>query len=145
MPPIDPENDDSTSVAPAIMNQVLTSWLLATAPRSSASSRRFWVGSSVLSDESLSSAIDPAFGSRRQIVHDAVKIIDEGSHHRPQNQREDQEAGENRQRHADEIDLHLRHQPRQHAKPDIEDQAEHQKRRRQLQTDLEGGGEGAGG
>jgi hypothetical protein len=57
-PPIDPENVDSTSVAPAIMNQVLTSWLLATSPRSWASSRRFWVGSSVLSDVSFSSAID---------------------------------------------------------------------------------------
>ena len=50
-----PRNDDSTSVAPAIMNQVLTSWLLATSPFSCASSRRFCVGSSVLS--SLSSAI----------------------------------------------------------------------------------------
>src|SRR5665213_2136734 len=57
-PPIDPENVDSTRVAPAIMNQVLTSWLLATSPRSWASSRRFWVGSSVLSDVSFSSAID---------------------------------------------------------------------------------------
>ncbi len=43
-------NDDSTSVAPAITNQVLTSWLLATSPFSCASSRRFCVGSSVLSD-----------------------------------------------------------------------------------------------
>ena len=31
-PPIDPEKVDNTSVAPAIMNQVLTSWLLATSP-----------------------------------------------------------------------------------------------------------------
>ena len=33
-PPIDPENVDSTSVPPAITNQVLISWLLATSPRS---------------------------------------------------------------------------------------------------------------
>ena len=54
-PPIDPEKVDNTSVAPAITNQVLTSWLLATSPRPCASSRRFCVGSSVLSP--LSSAI----------------------------------------------------------------------------------------
>ncbi|MGY4429281.1 hypothetical protein ACVWWO_001758 [Bradyrhizobium sp. F1.13.1] len=45
--PTDPEKLETTSVAPAIMNQVLISWLLATSPRSSASSRRFCVGSSV--------------------------------------------------------------------------------------------------
>ncbi len=54
-PPIEPEKVDNTSVAPAITNQVLTSWLLATSPFACASSRRFCVGSSVLS--SLSSAI----------------------------------------------------------------------------------------
>ena len=33
MPPLtEPEKVDSTRVAPAIMNQVLTSWLLATSP-----------------------------------------------------------------------------------------------------------------
>src|ERR1700760_3113031 len=147
-PPIDPENDDSTSVAPAIMNQVLTSWLLTTSPRSSASSRRFCVGSSVLSEESSSSAIagfPAALGLRRQIVHHAVEVVEEGAHHRDQHQRENHEAGQHRQRHADEIDLHLRHQPRQHAKPDVEHQAEHQKRRRQLHPDLERGGECGGG
>ncbi len=55
--PIEPENADSASVAPAMMNQVLTSWLLTTSPRSSASSSRFWVGSSVFSERSVSSAI----------------------------------------------------------------------------------------
>jgi hypothetical protein len=59
-PPIDPENVDSTSVPAAITNQVLISWLLATSPRSWASSRRFCVGSSVLSAVSFSSAM--AFG-----------------------------------------------------------------------------------
>ena len=52
-----PENAISTSVAPAMMNQVLTSWLLTTSPRLSASSRRFCVGSSVFSVLSVSSAI----------------------------------------------------------------------------------------
>jgi hypothetical protein len=59
--PIDPEKLDSTSVAPDITNQVLISWLLATSPRSSASSRRFCVGSCVFSAPSFSSAIDQGF------------------------------------------------------------------------------------
>jgi hypothetical protein len=50
---IEPENAISSSDAPAMMNQVLTSWLLTTSPRLSASSRRFWVGSS---ERSLSSS-----------------------------------------------------------------------------------------
>jgi len=49
-----PENAINTSVAPAMMNQVLTSWLLTTSPRLSASSKRFWVGSSVFSVLSVS-------------------------------------------------------------------------------------------
>ena len=56
-PPIEPEKVDMISVPPAITNQVLTSWLLATSPRSSASSRRFCDGSNVLSESSPSSAM----------------------------------------------------------------------------------------
>ncbi len=52
-----PEKATSTSVAPAMTNQVETSWLLTTSPRLSASSRRFCVGSSVFSDLSCSSAM----------------------------------------------------------------------------------------
>src|SRR6266550_1225098 len=140
-------------MSPAITNQVLSSWLLTTSPRSSASSRRFCVGSSVLSEVSFSSAIDryPPFATfqalfeRRHVVHHADEVVEEGSHHRREHGGENQEACEDRQRRADEIDLHLRHQPRQHAKPDIEDQAEYQEGRRELQADLEGGGEGARG
>src|ERR1700687_3130144 len=145
-PPIDPEKVDSTSIAPDITNQVLISWLLATSPRSWASSRRFCVGSSVLSVLSVSSAMVFQLSFQRyQIVHDADEIIEERSHHRGDDEGEDEEAGQNRQRHADEIDLHLRHQPRQHPEPDIENQTEHQKRRRKLYADLERGGEGAAG
>src|ERR1700736_3753012 len=144
-PPVDAENADRINVAPAITNQVLISWLLATSPRSWASSRRFCVGSSVLSDASFSSAMVRLSPQRYQVVHDTDKIIEERSHHRRDDEGEDEEAGENRQRHADEIDLHLRHQPRQHAKPDIETQTEHQKRRGKLHADPESGGEGAGG
>src|ERR1700681_1605173 len=145
-PPIEPENVDSTSVAAAITNQVLISWLLATSPRSWASSRRFCVGSSVLSAVSFSSAMIVRLSFQRyQLVHDADEIIQEGPHHRGDDEGEDEEAGQNRQRHADEINLHLRHQPRQHAESDIENQAEHQKRRRKLHADPERGGEGAGG
>ncbi len=78
-------------------------------------------------------------------MHHAGEVIEEGSHHRGQHQREDQETGQDRQRHADKIDLHLRHQPRQHAEPDVEDEAEHQKRRGELQADLEGRRERPGG
>ena len=58
--PIEPEKVDITKVAAAITNQVFSSWLLTTSPRSSAWSRRFCVGSSVLSSESSSSAIGQA-------------------------------------------------------------------------------------
>src|SRR5438477_8427503 len=99
-PPIDPENVDSSSVAPAITNQVLSSWLLTTSPRSSASSRRFCVGSSVLSEVSFSSAIDryPPFATfqalfeRRHVVHHADEVVEEGSHHRREHGGENQEA-----------------------------------------------------
>src|ERR1700722_15744505 len=146
-PPIEPENVDNVRVAPAITNQVLISWLLATSPRSWASSRRFCVGSCVLSAVSFSSAMaSSGFRlNRYQLMHDADEIIQVSAHHRRQHQAEDQEAGEDRERHADEIDLHLRDQPYQHATPDIEDQAEHQEWRRKLHADLERGGKGAGG
>src|SRR5450755_1717538 len=92
---IDPEKVDSTSVPPAITNQVLISWLLATSPRSWASSRRFCVGSSVFSLES--SAIASGLSVQRyQVVHDADEVVEEGSHHRREHHREDQEAGHNR-------------------------------------------------
>ena len=48
-PLIEPENASASASPPAITNQVLTSWLLTTSPRSSASSSRFCVGSSVRS------------------------------------------------------------------------------------------------
>src|ERR1700760_4525962 len=112
MPPIDPENDDSTSVAPAIMNQVLTSWLLATSPRSSASSRRFCVGSSVRSPPSSSSAIRFPLLQGNHVVHDGDEVIEETSHHGRQHDGKDQETRQDRERDAHEIDLHLWHQPR---------------------------------
>src|SRR6516225_3154494 len=88
-PPIEPEKVDMTSVPPAITNQVLISWLLATSPRSSASSRRFWVGSSVLSEASFSSAMNPAtLSERHHVAHDADEIIEETSHHRRDDQGE---------------------------------------------------------
>ena len=63
-------------------------------------------------------------------MHDAGEVIEEGSHHGGDDERQNQETRENRKRYADEINLHLRHQPRQHAEPDIEHEAENQKRRR---------------
>src|ERR1700757_2537096 len=145
LPPIEPEKVDMASVAAAITNQVLSSWLLTTSPFSTAWSSRFCVGSSVLSDVSLSSAINCPSLQRQHLVDHAIEIRKESSHHRRQHEGEDQESRENRQRHGDEIDLHLRHQPRQHAEPDVEDEAEHQERRGELQAELEGGGKGLGG
>src|SRR5450631_3675118 len=94
--PIDAENVDRISVAPAITNQVLISWLLATSPRSWASSRRFCVGSSVFSDASSSAMVPGLSAERDQVVHDANKIIEERSHHRRDNEGENEESGKNR-------------------------------------------------
>src|SRR5581483_846124 len=84
--PIEPEKVDIASVAAAITNQVLSSWLLTTSPFSTACSSRFCVGSSVLSDVSLSSAITaparrPSL-QRQHLVDHAVEIGDERPHHR---------------------------------------------------------------
>lgn len=54
---VEPEKATRASAAPAITNQVVTSWLLTTSPCLSASSRRLWVGSSVLLLSSRSSAM----------------------------------------------------------------------------------------
>ncbi len=116
-----PENAISTSVAPLMMNQVLTSWLLTTSPRLSASSKRFWVGSSVFSVLSVSSAITGpdlrALPSavRRDVAENALQIVDKGAHHGADHQHQQQQAEQDRQRQADEEHLHLRHQPRQDA------------------------------
>src|SRR5580698_1252856 len=108
MSPMEPEKFEITRVAPAIMNQVLTSWLLATSPRSSASSRRFWVGSSVRSPPSSSSAIArPLSLQRNEVVHDGDEVVEEGPHHRRDHDGKDQEPRQDRQRYAHEIDLHL--------------------------------------
>ena len=44
-------------------------------------------------------------------------------------------AAEDRHRQTDEEHLHLRHQARENAEPDIEEKAEHEKRRRKLDAD----------
>src|SRR6476646_1504905 len=105
--PMPLEKAVSTSAAPAMTNQVLTSWLLATSPRSSASSRRFCVGSSVFSVAAVSLNNEETSVQRRQVVHHADQIIHVGSHHGRQHGGEDHEADKNRERHANEIDLHL--------------------------------------
>src|SRR6195256_352007 len=126
--PIAPENDIRMSVAAEIMNQVLTSWLLATSPRSSASSSRFWVGSSDFSLSS-SSAIRALpwpyeLRIRRELAQRASDECEESSHHGTDHDEQDQIADHDRERHRDEIYLHLRHQQRQHAERDVEDDAE---------------------
>src|SRR5947199_10394367 len=104
--PIVPEKPISSSVPPAITNQVLTSWLLITSPRSSASSRRFWVGSSDRSVSSRSSAmwlyrnaVSPIRGKLAQHALDGTK---ERAHHRADNEQKDQKAGQDRERQADQ-------------------------------------------
>src|SRR5436853_7524882 len=146
---MEPENASRMSVAPAITNQVLTSWLLTTSPRSSASSRRFWVGSSDRSVSSPSSdtwlyrnAVSVMWGKLAQHAFDG---IEERAHHRADNEQQDQEAGQDRDRQADKEDLHLRHQPRQDAEAEIEQEPEHHERRRELNADAEGGRDRARG
>src|SRR5437870_11810313 len=102
-PPIDPENVDNTSVPPAITNQVLTSWLLATSPRACAASRRICVGSSVLS--SLSAAIAALLFQRCQLVHDVGAVVGVGAQHRGADYGGDEGAHHYRERHADAMDL----------------------------------------
>src|SRR5688572_18310128 len=111
-----PAKAASISVAPAITNQVETSWLLTTSPRLIASSSRFCVGSCERSVScwSPSSAIY-ASRSRREFAQHDFDVVDEGRHHRADHQEKDDEANQDRKRHADEEHLHLRHQPRQHA------------------------------
>src|SRR5947209_18486026 len=96
MPPrIEPENAARMTAPPPITNQVDTSWLLTTSPRSSASSRRFCVGSSVRSASSWSSAI-VASQARRHHAQDAFDIVEECHHHGPEHQHQDQEADKDR-------------------------------------------------
>src|SRR3569623_2386922 len=132
-----PENDSSTRVAQAMMNQVLTSWLLTTLPRSSASSNRFWEGSSVLSSRSASSDMRYPLLARRKFEKHVLDVAGERAHHGGDHQSQQEEADQDRQRQTDEEHLHLRHQTRQYAEAEIEDQSEHQERRRQLDADLE--------
>src|SRR6266851_3151099 len=147
--PIGAENAIRISVAAAMTNQVLTSWLLATSPRSSASSSRFWVGSSERSVSSRSSAMvvrygpDSRAGSKQQ--EHVLDRAEERRHHRADDEQQDEKAEQDRERDADEEYLHLRHQPRKNPEPEIEQEAEHQERRRQLDADAERGGDGARG
>ena len=137
-----PRTSSGSACAPASTNQVLTSWLLTTSPRSSASSSRFWVGSSERSVSSLfvGHVLLTNRGERRSTSSTEprkIAIIAPST-------TEDQEAEQDRKRQADEKHLHLRHQPRQDAETEIEQQAEYQKRRRELNADPERGGDRAG-
>src|SRR5947209_4657212 len=106
---MEPENESKISVAPASTNQVLTSWLLATSPLRSASSSRFCVGSSDRSVSSCSSAIDyRASRIRSELVQHAPHVAEEARHHCADDDQQDQETNHDRERHGDEIDLHLR-------------------------------------
>src|SRR5712691_1199516 len=138
--PIEPEKIIRLSAAAAMTNQVLTSWLLTTSPRSIASSSRFWVGSSERSAWSRSSATGACSGIRRELAQHAFDVTEEDRHHRADDENENEKADQDRQRDADEEHLHLRHQPRQHAEPEVEQQPEHQERRGELHADPERAG-----
>ena len=142
---IGPENAISTSVAPAMTNQVLTSWLLTTSPRLSASSSRFWVGSSVLSVFAGSSAMQAPVRNGSEIGQHAVRD-NRGTYPSSSPITTSRRSKPSRidSGNADEEHLHLRHQPRQHAEPEIEQEPEHQERRRQLDADAERGRNDAG-
>src|SRR5262249_55300385 len=144
---IEPENAIRSSAPAAITNQVLTSWLLTTSPRSSASSSRFWVGSSECSVSSWASAIGPHKTSRigRELAQRAFDRTEEDAHHGADHQDQNEKADDDRGRQADEEHLHLRHQAREHAEPEVEQEAEHDERCRELNADLEGKRDGRGG
>src|SRR5216683_5133119 len=100
--PIAPENDMRISVPAEMMNQVLTSWLLTTSPRSSASSSRFWVGSSERSVSSRSSAMVVRYGpvsraGSKQQQH-VLDRAEERRHHRADDEQQDEKAEQDRQR-----------------------------------------------
>src|SRR5690606_19108946 len=122
-------------------NQVLTSWLLATSPRSSASSRRFCVGSSVFSPSCPSSAMRGS-PCRRERAQHTLDIAEIDGHHGADDEDQYDEAHQYREREADEEDLHLRHQPREHAEAEVEQQAEDDERCGKLHAEAECGGEG---
>src|SRR4051794_11439708 len=127
-----------TSVPPASTNQVLTSWLLGTSPRSSASSKRFCVGSSDLSVSSSPSATAHAPSAvGGELVQHAFDVAEEDAHHGGEHRHQQKKAENDRQRNADKKHLHLRHQPRQKTEPDVEDETESEKRRRKLNADAE--------
>src|SRR5436305_2044216 len=71
-------------------------------------------------------------GVRSELAQHAPDIAEEAVHHRADDDQQDQEADDDRERHGDEVDLHLRHQPRQHAERDVEYQTEYQERPGQL-------------
>src|SRR3954463_14837180 len=94
---IEPEKAASISAPPPITNQVETSWLLTTSPRSSASSRRFWVGSSVRSASCWSFSAMRRICARRQEAQHAFGVIEEGHHHGAKHQHQNEEADQDRQ------------------------------------------------
>src|SRR5215204_5534553 len=101
-------------------NQVLSSWLLATSPRSSAWSSVFSVGSkerSPLSSSAMVLSLD-------EHVQAGLEIAEPGGHHRRDHEGEEKKAEKDRRRQRDEEHLHLRHQLREDGEARVEDDPE---------------------
>src|SRR5215218_5094083 len=118
-------------------NHVLTSWLFATSPRSSAWSSFFSVGSkerSPLSSSAMALSLD-------EHVQAGLEIAEPGGHHRRDDEGEEKKAEKDRRRQRDEEHLHLRHQLREDGEARIEDDPEDEEGRGDLDGDPEGAGD----
>jgi hypothetical protein len=60
-------------------------------------------------------------------MHHVFDVAEKRHHHGPDDKDQQREAAKDRQRHADEVHLHLRHEPRQNAQSEIEEEPERQK------------------
>src|SRR4051812_33269195 len=103
------------SVPPESTMKVDSSVLLTTSPFLCASSSRLCVGSSVRCESSRSSAM--ASGEQRHLAREEIQ---EGAHHDADQQRQQHEADQDVDRHGQEEALQLRHQARDHAQRDID-------------------------
>src|SRR5258708_39442951 len=122
-----------TAMSAVSMAQLPTSRELQTWPRSRASPSFLPLGSSVLEASSSDKGLP-----RRQIrLQRILKVRQEEGKHRRAGQAQRQDAAEELDRHADEEDLDLRHQPGNQAEHGVEQQPQHDEWRRELEGNAE--------
>src|SRR5262245_14935006 len=92
----------SASVRPLSTKKVPISCDRGTSPFSVASSSFRWVGSSVLSSFSASSAMAPSI---HELAQEGAEIVHEDAHHHADHDEQHEHAAEDRSRHGEEEDL----------------------------------------